>query len=250
MARLPRFFAPGYPLHIIQRGNNRAPTFLSPEDCIHYLCLLGEAAAENGLEIHAHVLMSNHVHLLATPRDSESVPRTMQALGRSYVLRFNRKYGRTGTLWEGRYRATVVDTECYLLTCQKYIEENPPRAGMVDDPAAYRWSSYRANALGDTEPLLTPHPVYIGLGQNRESRLAAYRQLFTRPLREADLTAIRHATNHAWALGNETFQQSIACESGRRAAPLRRGPRRQERATAAPLRQLELPRSRFDSDPN
>jgi putative transposase len=245
MARLPRFFAAGYPLHIIQRGNNRAPTFCSIEDCVHYLQLLGAAAAKHGLEIHAHTVMSNHVHLLATPRRPESVSETMQALGRSYVLGFNRKYGRTGTLWEGRYRATVVDTDRYLLTCQQYIEENSLRAGMVDDPADYRWSSYRANALGAHDPVVTPHPVYVGLAPDDASRQAAYRGLFTKPLSGQDLCAIRNATNRAWALGDAAFQKWIENQTGRRAAPLPPGPRRQPRAAGESPRQPELPSGEF-----
>jgi putative transposase len=226
MARLPRYFAPGYPLHIIQRGNNRAPTFCGPEDCDRYLQLLGGAAAKYGVEIHGYTLMSNHVHLLATPQSPASVPRSMQALGRSYVLWFNRKYSRTGTLWEGRYRATVVDSDGYLLTCQKYVEENSLRAGIVDDPAAYRWSSYRANALGEDDPIVTPHPVYMCLARERVSRQAAYRGLFTQPLSGLELRAIRNATNRAWALGDAAFQKRIEDETGRRAAPLSPGPRR------------------------
>jgi len=241
MARLPRFFLPGYPLHVIQRGNNRAVTFRSSEDCIHYLQLLGAAAARNGLEIHGYTLMSNHVHLVATPRDPEGLPHTMQALGRSYVLWFNRKYGRTGTLWEGRYRATIVDTDRYLLTCQKYVEENSLRAGMVEDPAAYRWSSFRANALGEDDPIVVPHHVYTSLARDSVSRQAAYRGLFTQPVSMQELRAIRNATNHAWALGDSAFQRRIEDETGRRAAPLAPGPRCRRRVDAELLRQPELP---------
>ena len=222
MARLPRFFVPGYPVHVIQRGNNRVPIFHATRDFIHYLELLADAAPANGLKIHGHVLMSNHVHLLATPDSPSSLPRTMQSVGTRYVRWFNRHYSRTGTLWEGRYRATIVDTDAYLLTCMRYIELNPLRAGLVDDPANYRWSSYGANALGAADPIVTPHPVFLALGEEVSARHAAYRCLFVRPVSEGQLHAIRRATNLAWALGDEAFQARVEQATGRRAAPLPR----------------------------
>ena len=222
MARLPRFFVPGYPVHVIQRGNNRAPIFHAARDFIHYLELLADAATTNGLKIHGLVLMSNHVHLLATPESPSSLPRTMQSVGTRYVRWFNRHYTRTGTLWEGRYRATIVDTDAYLLTCMRYIELNPVRAGLVDDPSSYRWSSYGANALGAADPLVTPHPVFLALGEDPLARHAAYRRLFVRPVSEEQLHAIRRATNLAWALGDQAFQARVEQATGRRAAPLPR----------------------------
>jgi putative transposase len=222
MARLPRLQAPDVPMHIIQRGNNRTATFHDDRDRCRFLDLLASAANEYGLEIHALVLMSNHVHVLATPRDVDSASRTMQAVGRSYVVWFNRKYGRTGTLWEGRFRATVVDTDRYFLACMRYVEENPPRAGLVDAPADYRWSSHHANALGVPIPYVTPHPVYLGLGRSDESRRAAYRRLFEHPVSGDELAAIRRATHSAWALGDETFIRRVEELAGRRALPLRR----------------------------
>ena len=166
--------------------------------------------------------MSNHVHLLATPGAPSSLPRTMQSVGTRYVRWFNRQYGRTGTLWEGRYRATIVDTDAYLLTCMRYIELNPVRAAMVDDPASYRWSSYGANALGADDSLVAPHPVFLSLGAEAQSRQAAYRRLFIRPVSDGQLEAIRRATNLAWALGDEAFQAHVERVTGRRAAPLPR----------------------------
>jgi len=224
MARLPRFFAKGQPLHIIQRGNNRDAVFGSEPDYLFYLDCLERAAAEHGLSIHAYVLMTNHVHLLATPSDEQSVPKTLQSVGRRYVQYFNHTYRRTGTLWEGRYRATVIDAEGYLLTCMRYIELNPVRAqGMVEHPADYPWSSYRGNALGAQDSLLTPHEVYRRLGRSAEERQSAYRQLFRAQLSKADIEAIRRATNKAWALGSERFRARIEVLSGRRAAPLPKG---------------------------
>ncbi|MCX6552567.1 MAG: transposase [Acidobacteria bacterium] len=197
--------------------------FNQPEICTlsdDYLTLLTSAAAENGLEIHAYQLMSNHVHLLGTPQQPESAARTIQSLGRNYVGWFNAKYERTGTLWEGRYRATVVDTEAYLLTCMKYVEDNARRAGMVKDRAEYRWSSYRTNGLGEADLLVTPHPVYLALGPDDARRQAAYRRLFTQAVTAKELKEIRDATNGAWALGSAAFQEAIQGVTGRRAAPL------------------------------
>jgi len=223
MARLPRFFAKGYPLHIIQRGNNREPIFVAEPDYLFYLDCLQRAANENGLLIHAYVLMTNHVHLLASPADETSAPKTLQSVGRRYVQYFNYTYQRTGTLWEGRYRSTLIDAEAYLLTCMRYVELNPHRATMVEHPADYPWSSYRGNALGEDDSLLTPHGIYQRLGQSSNERQSAYRQLFRAHLPKADIEAIRRATNKAWALGNGRFQAKIEALGTRRAAPLPRG---------------------------
>ncbi len=223
MARQPRFFVEGEALHIIQRGNNRDPIFAVEEDYRFFLNCLIEASHLNGVLIHAYVLMTNHVHLLATPRQKESLPKALQSVGRRYVQYFNYAYQRTGTLWEGRYRATVVDSEQYLLTCMRYIELNPVRAGMVDHPTAYRWSSYHANAQGAPDMLVMPHELYQRLGKVEPERQIAYRQLFRSQLSGADVEAIREATNKNWALGNEYFKQRIEELSGRRAAPTQRG---------------------------
>lgn len=222
MPRLRRFLAPGVPVHVTHRGNNRTETFYCDDDRLRFLSLLTEAAKGFHLDIHAFSLMSNHVHILATPRLPTSVSDTMQAVGRAYVLWFNRKHGRTGTLWEGRFRSTVVDTERYLLVCMRYIEENAPRAGMVSHPADYPWSSYRANALGIPDSIITPHGVFIALGNSLESRHAAYQRLFSRPINDQELSAIRQATHGAWALGDEAFGLRIEQTTGRRARPLRR----------------------------
>lgn len=223
MARLPRFFVPGQPLHIIQRGNNREPIFASDDDYRFYLECLQDAADAQGLVIHAYVLMTNHVHLLASPESETSPPKTLQSVGRRYVQYFNHTYDRTGTLWEGRYKATLIDAESYLLTCMRYIEMNPVRAGMVGHPMDYPWSSYRANAQGDASGLLTPHSLYRRLGKTDTERQAAYRQLFRAQLSKADVDAIREATNKAWALGNNRFRAKIEALSGRRASPLPKG---------------------------
>lgn len=161
MPRKPRFTLPGIPQHIIQRGNNREPCFFAEEDYRRYLDDLAEVAEKHGCRIHAYVLMTNHVHLLMTPAREHSISDTMQALGRRYVYYINKTYRRTGTLWEGRYKASLIDTEAYLLTCMRYIELNPVRATMVEHPGEYQWSSYAANAQGTTNPRITPHPVYL-----------------------------------------------------------------------------------------
>jgi putative transposase len=224
MARLPRFFAKGQPLHIIHRGNNRMPIFADEPDYLFYLDCLERAATAQGLAIHAYVLMTNHVHLLATPSDEQSAPKTLQSVGRRYVQYFNANHRRTGTLWEGRYRSTVVDAESYLLTCMRYIELNPVRAkGMVDRPADYPWSSYGGNALGAADALLTPHELYLRLGRSANARQSSYRQLFRAQLAIADVELIRESTNKAWGLGSDQFRTRIEGLAGRRATPLPKG---------------------------
>ena len=223
MARLPRYFVEGQPQHIIQRGNNREPVFAVDEDYRFYLECLKDAADRHGCAIHAYVLMTNHVHLLATPETVESLPKTLQSVGRRYVQYFNYTYSRTGTLWEGRYKATLIDSETYLLTCMRYIELNPVRAGVVAHPNDYGWSSYRANATGIDNPMLTPHVLYRRLGHGAEVRQSAYRQLFRGQIAKADLEAIREATNKAWVLGNDRFREKIEALAGRRSAPGPRG---------------------------
>jgi len=168
--------------------------------------------------------MTNHVHVVATPWQADSLPKTLQSVGRRYVQYFNRAYRRTGTLWEGRYRATLVDTEEYLLTCMRYVELNPVRAGMVHDPKDYKWSSHRANAYGEFDPIVAFHDVYRSLGETDETRAPAYRALFKTALSGADIDLIRETTNKNWVLGNERFKQQIEELAGRRASPARRGP--------------------------
>jgi putative transposase len=172
--------------------------------------------------------MTNHAHLLVTPQSQGGISQMMQSVGRRYVQYFNRTYTRTGTLWEGRYRATLIDTEEYLLTCYRYIELNPVRAGMVVHPWQYPWSSYAANALGAHDPLLTPHPLYLGLDQDPVIRRAAYRALFQDVLVDSTLDAIRQATNAAWVLGSDRFCREIAMRLNRRAAPRPKGRPREQ----------------------
>ncbi len=223
MARLQRFFVPGFPLHVIQRGNNRGALFSQISDYNVYLDCLKEAALSHGCAIHAYVLMTNHVHFLVTPTHEDSLPKTFQSLGRRYVQYFNKTYERTGTLWEGRYRATLIESEAYLLTCCRYIELNPVRAEMVRRPRDYRWSSYQNHAEGKTNPLLTPHNIYQRLGGTATARQQAYRALFRHHLSGETLDAIREATNKAWVLGSDKFKDRLAKKLDRRVAPLPRG---------------------------
>ena len=205
MARRPRLYLPGCPLHIIQRGNNRDACFRDDSDYKAYLHFMREAATQYGVAIHAFVLMTNHVHILATPSTEESVSRMMQSIGRRYVQHFNYAYSRTGTLWEGRYKSTLVDTDNYLLTVYRYIELNPVRAGMVEHPADYPWSSYPYNAAGVDIKMLTPHESYLALGKTSLLRQSAYRDLFQSHIPDMDINAIRFATNKSWVLGSEKF---------------------------------------------
>ena len=223
MARLPRLTAPGLPHHLIQRGNNRQAIFVDEADCARYLDDLAGLAGAHGLAIHAYVLMPNHVHLLATPAGRDTLSRVMQALGRRYVRQFNDRHRRTGTLWEGRYRSTVVQTDRYLLACMRYIELNPVRAGLVDEPGAYRWSSHPHQLGLRVDPLVTEHAVYWALGNTPFERQLAYRRLFERSVEAEETEAIRSATHRGWALGESDFIDEVAGQTGRRAGPVRRG---------------------------
>lgn len=223
MARLPRYFVKGVPLHIILRGNNREPIFANDEDCQFFKEALLDAAKRHALAVHAYVFMTNHIHLLASPAAEQSVPKAMQSLGRRYVQYFNYRYGRTGTLWEGRYRATVVEAENYLFECMRYIELNPVRAGMVSHPRDHVWSSYRANAEGKPDALLSPHALYRAIEKNEQQRHNAYRALLKAPMEREMLDEIRECTNKAWALGGGRFQSKIERLTERRAKPLAKG---------------------------
>jgi len=223
MARLRRYFVKDVPQHIIQRGNNRDVVFAAEEDYRFYLECLGEAMERHGLRVHAYVLMTNHVHLLATPEAEQSIPGVMQSLGRRYVQYFNRCYRRTGTLWEGRYRATPIDSGQYLLTCMRYIEMNPVRAGMVETPGEYPWSSYGANGHGQVDEWVSPQSIYRQLGNDAGERCAAYRRLFRVALDPKVLSEIREASNKAWVLGNDRFKARVEELSGRRAGRKPRG---------------------------
>jgi putative transposase len=223
MARLPRMNLPGVAQHIIQRGNNRQICFSSSQDYLVYRDWLMEYAGKHEMAIHAYVLMTNHVHILATPKHEVSIPKTMQSLGRKYVRYFNHVYRRSGTLWEGRYKSSLVQNENYLMECYRYIELNPVRAGMVDDPANYRWSSYRSNALSQQEKGLTWHPEYRSLGTTNDQRCEAYMALFTAHIDGVMIKDIRGAVNKGLVLGSERFKDEIERNLNRRVRPAKMG---------------------------
>lgn len=207
----------------MQRGNNRAACFFGDVDRRFYLKCLAEAAVRRGCEIHAYVLMSNHVHLLVTPKAPGAAARTLQDVGRRYVRIINTIHGRTGSLWEGRFKSSLVDTENYLLTCHRYIEMNPVRAGLVRDPRDYSWSSHLRYVSPRADPVITEHPIFTRLGETRDERQASFRALFSAELNAATLDRIRYALNTGSALGSEQFLVQTAARLGRTVHPPRRG---------------------------
>lgn len=219
MPRRARLSLPNVPLHLIQRGNNRQACFFAEEDYRFYLEWLAEYAGKVGCQIHAYVLMTNHVHLLLSADRAGSAGALMKALGQRYVQYVNRTYRRSGTLWEGRFRSCLTQEETYLLACQRYIELNPVRARMVAHPADYRWSSYRANGLGESDAVVCPHLAYTALGSDAEKQQAAYRELFRFDLEPKLVDEIRRATNGNYALGNKRFSDEITAVLGRRVTP-------------------------------
>ncbi|WP_084456747.1 transposase [Desulfogranum mediterraneum] len=223
MARLPRISPVDVPIHLIQRGNNRQICFASEEDFSAYVGWLKEYSGKYKVDVHSWVMMSNHVHLLCTPRQAGSVSLMMQALGRRYVRYFNFEYQRSGTLWEGRFKSCLVQQDRYLLEVYRYIELNPVRAGMVMDPGEYRWSSYPVNGLGVASDLCTPHPEYLGLGIDPVERRNTYRALFAQEVEEPLLTEIRVNTNKGLAIGNDRFKEEMEKVTGRRVRAKKRG---------------------------
>jgi putative transposase len=223
MARLPRLVIPGQPHHIIQRGNNRQQVFHDTDDHSVFLNWLREAAKSFKVAIHAYVLMPTHVHLLASPADATGMSRMMQWVGRQYVPYFNKKYQRTGTLWEGRYRATVIDSEHYFLTCSRYIELNPVRAGLASAAGDYPWSSYAHHVGQKHDPLITDHSLYWRLGNTPFDRELAYRDLVDQSLPAAEVAMLTEATLKGWALGSDKFKEQLGKQTSRRVSPGKRG---------------------------
>ena len=202
MPRPPRLEIPGVPLHVIQRGNNRGACFFGDVDRRFYLKCLGEASRRGGCAIHAYVLMTNHVHLLVTPTVPGAAARMLQDLGRRYVRVINTIHGRTGTLWEGRFKSSVVTTERHLLACHRYIEMNPVRAGIASTALSYPWSSHRHYAEGQSDPLISEHDCFLSLGQDPKERHHAFRRLFAQDLDTQTLRDIRLAINTGCAIGS------------------------------------------------
>ncbi len=232
MPRQQRYRLPGVPQHVVQRGNNRQVTFFDKLDYRKYLDCLQTATDKHGCAIHAYVMMTNHVHLLMTPDKPDSISKVMQSVGRQYVQYINWTYKRSGTLWEGRYKASPIESERYLLTCYRYIELNPVRAGMVESPADYAWSSYRHNAFGQADSVMTHHECYKALGKTDTARQLAYRELFRHTMDNALLHEIRESTNQCRVLGNDRFREEIETALQIKATPRKRGRPRKERKDA------------------
>ena len=219
--RRPRLDLPGLSLHLTHRGVNRADVFFDAGDPQEYLLALAHGLERGEAQVHGYVLMRNHVHLLATPLVPGGVARLMQSVGRRYVRRVNLRLGRTGSLWEGRFKSFPVDTDRYLLNCLAYIELNPIRAGIVDRPENFPWSSVHHHLGLRREPWLVAHPTFASLGKNDGQRAAAWRSCLDQSLRADDVEAIRRHNHGERPLGDAAFRQRVAGLSGR-PAELRR----------------------------
>jgi putative transposase len=223
MARQPRLTVPNYPHHIIQRGNNRQAIFTDSGDYKAWLDLLQQAAVQHKVAVHSYVLMTNHVHILATPEDDVGLPLMVQQVGRSYVRFFNKRQSRSGTLFEGRYKSTLIQTERYLLACMAYIDLNPVRAGMVAQPQDYPWSSYGHYAGLRADTLITPHSHFWNLGNTPFAREAAYVDLVRAGVSGADERALTNTALRSWALGDEDFLLDLEKTTQRRVRPGAKG---------------------------
>jgi putative transposase len=228
MARLPRYTIINQPQHIIQRSRSGQSLFFEEQDYQYYHDCLEAAAFNYRLKVHAYALLPGQVHILASPGNTDSIARTVQSIGRNYVQYYNESYSGAGTLWEGRYRATVIDDKPYLLTCSRYIELSPVRAELVANPRDYRWSSYAHNALGQVDEMISPHREYLQLGRDDRERAKAYRSLFKQKISDDTVWQITESTLKGWALGDSKFAARMEKISGRRATQLPKGrPRRQ-----------------------
>jgi putative transposase len=222
MVRRARLAIAGIPWHVIHRGNNRSRCFFTSSDYSYYLGTLAEQAVKFDCLIHAYVLMTNHVHLLITPARETSAALLMKNLAQRHTQLINRRDNRTGTLWEGRFKSCLAQDDAYVLTCYRYIELNPVRAGMVDNPGSYYWSSYGVNGDGKSSSVITPHADYLALGADTNERLARYRKSFSALLSETELRSIRRATNGNFVLGTDSYLSALQAQLDRQVAPLRR----------------------------
>ncbi len=209
MPRRPRMYLPGVPAHIVQRGNNREPCFFHPDDFVYYLQCLKHALSRHKVKLHAYVLMTNHVHLLMTPADETGISKLISLVGKNYVMYINKTYRRSGTLWEGRHKSSLIDAEKYLFHCHRYIEMNPVRASMTKKPDEYRWSSYAYHAWGNDNDLIEDHELFQALDITAEKRQFTYRELFRVDLTVEKIHEISHATHYNYPLGNEHFKELI-----------------------------------------
>ncbi|HET8744325.1 MAG TPA: transposase [Ramlibacter sp.] len=241
MARLPRLTVPGYPHHIIQRGNNRQAIFGDKADYELLLSLLDEHARKQQVALHAYVLMSNHIHLLATPQTVEGIPQMMQAVGRRYVRNFNLRHARSGTLWEGRYRSTLIQAERYLLACMVYIDLNPVRAGIAADPGEFPWSSHQHYIGRRSDKLVTPHPLYWELGNTPFAREQAYAELVRNGISQAQQQALTDSALRGWALGEPDYVAELQRRTERRVARSQAGrPRMKAAGDLSPIQREDM----------
>jgi putative transposase len=223
MARLKRFFYPGHPLHVLLRGNNGIACFREHEDYAAYLDKLRHASSNYGVAVHAYVLMEDHVHLLMTPQDAEAIGRMMQSLGCFYTRYFNVKYLRTGTLWEGRYKSTLMENDQYPLLLMRYVESNPVRTGYVCNLSEYPFSSYRYHAEGEPSKLIQPHQSYLNLARDESERRLRYQLLSEKPLDQEITKFLQKATTKGWVLGSRRFKHKLSNEIGCKVEPQPRG---------------------------
>lgn len=223
MPRKRRFFLPNIPVHIVQRGHSRESVFFDEADYQAYLNWLSEALKRYGCALHAYVLMTNHIHLLVTPKDQQGISRMMQYIGRHYVPYINSTYGTSGSIWDGRFKASLIHDVEYLLACMRYIELNSARANMVKAPAHYRWSSYRCNAQGKLSEIITPHPLYNTLGRDMVGRCVGYKALFKAHVEDIEINDISAAWQTGTPLGNENFRDKLEQKLQLKLGQARRG---------------------------
>ena len=239
MPRKPRFFLPDIPVHIVHRGRSRDPVFFENQDYATYAYWLNEAAKRYSVAVHAFVFMTNHIHLLVTPPAATSVSSFMQYIGRRYVSYMNHKYGKSGSIWEGRYKASLVQSEGYLLNVMRYIELNPVRAGMVKSPAHYRWSSFCHNTGLRVIKLIGPHPVYLTLGRSGKERHAAYKALFHSHLGSDRVQQITDAWLTGTPLGSDYFREKVETTLSRKVGHVKRGRPRRHKSEAGKVKGLK-----------
>ena len=214
MARQTRIVIPGQPLHIMHRGNNRQDVFKKEDDYQRFIDDLLASCKQSDCALHAYVLMPNHFHLLLTPPTEIALSHLMQSLGRRYVRYFNKEYQRSGTLWEGRYKSSLIDSDAYFLRCSRHIEENPIRAKLVTLPDEYKWSSYHHNALGKIDPLITEHESYKQISTSERAREIAYLGLFRTVRDNKETELISTSLERGEVLGSDLFHQTVASEIG------------------------------------
>ena len=229
MPRRARIYLPGHAYHVYQRGNNREACFIEGDNYRFYLDLWKECSKRYDVAVHAYCLMTNHVHFLVTPSKTDSISRVTRDVGSRYAFYFNRRYKRTGTLWEGRHKSSLVQNDRYFLTCSRYVELNPVAAGMVCDPEAYPWSSHMANARG-RHSMLVPHDEYLALGKDSKSRCSAYRELSKRQLGDNDVDLIEEACHYCQPIGDARFRREIERKYGIKLGQSARGRPRKKKS--------------------